>query len=172
MCDKDFTSPTSLDITDLLEYDEFQTYDEPLSSTTNGSSLQIPDAVPLSEELAEAVAAQASEQHQSDDFSKSAPLFLRLEDSDGIASVSNRATTSTAARQDSADEIDDAAAGFPLGAGIELQYENEFDENNGDGSEDGFGHFGGTMMRSYHSMAENENEQLLMEGSSGRIVVL
>lgn len=144
MCDKDFTSPTSLDIADLLEYDEYDAV-PPEAHTSQSTGAHVsPSALPLSEELARAL-------QVADGFTKSAELFLRIDDTSNAASAA-----------ETADPTDGEEFAGAFGGGVELQYENEFEED-GIGLEDGFGGFA-EATRSYHSMAENENEQLLMEG--------
>lgn len=141
MCDKDFSSPTSLDITDLLEYDEYDLDTEAADADATATNASSP-ALPLSAELALAGIQQQRLGHRLDDdeaFTRSPELFLRLDD----PAVNDETTTPA------------------FVGGVELQYENEFDENDGGLGEGGFAE----ASRSFHSMAENENEQLLMEGS-------
>lgn len=142
MCDKDFSSPTSLDITDLLEYDEYALEPTDGSSDTSASAAtSSPPALPLSAELALAGVPSLRLGHAPDAeaFAKSSELFLRLDDGGGPSGVG------------------DEAGAAVFAGGIELQYENEFEEDGG--------RLGEEASRSFHSMAENENEQLLMEGS-------
>lgn len=165
MCDNDFASPTSLDLADLLEYDEFQSYETNNDEPTDQIALT-DNPLPLSEELALAASALAtasanttpgtSSVTNDGSFTKSSELFLRFDNvaAEGQLSDGGPKTSDSESMPNGA-----------FGIGIELQYENEFDDDEcgigGGGLLDG----ASDASRSFHSLAGNENEQLLMEGS-------
>lgn len=153
----------SLDFADLLEYDEFDVYDDTLSTLVSQRScydrITETEGVPLSVELSQSMNATAGPSQQSlktlpppllvvaedKGFVKAPELFLRF----GINS------------SNSVDDFVDTPTNQPNDC-VELQYENEFDEDEGDGADD-FLRFTEST-KSYHSVTENENEQLLLEG--------
>lgn len=157
------TNPNSLDFVDLMEYDEFDVYDEiqsrslPIDDnrTIDMENSGVPLSVELSESMLNRSALPSTSQctNQSDaigdsissssSFVKGSELFLRIDGQNVDSAKSSEETPTT------------------INVGIELQYENEFyDEDNVDGDNLQFNE----TSQSYHSMADNENEQLLLEG--------
>lgn len=162
----DCSNVNSLDFADLLEYDEFDVYDEKLSTLVSqrsfcddqlcGDSITKIEGVPLSVELSHAMAGPSKQCFKAlpapslvvtedDGFVKAPELFLRF----GINS------------SNSVDDFVDTPTNQPNDC-AELQYENEFDDDEGEGADD-FLRFSEST-KSYHSVTENENEQLLLEG--------
>lgn len=159
----DCSNVNSLDFADLLEYDEFDVYDETLSTLVSQrsccddqlccDSITKIEGVPLSVELSQAIAGPSQQCFNAlptsslvvaDDetFIKAPELFLRF----GMNS------------SNSVDDFVDTPTNQPNDC-VELQYENEFDEDEVDDSLRFI-----ESSKSYHSVTENENEQLLLEG--------
>lgn len=124
---------SSVDFSDLLEYDEFEAYDA--FQMPEGTENLDSDNVPLSVELAQSVQSNT----KSDNFVKAAELFLRI---DGGVKSQPESLTQT-----------------PIRDCVELQYENEFDDEESDGMQYP------ECSTALHSI-ENDNEQLLLEGMS------
>lgn len=155
----DCSNVNSLDFADLLEYDEFDVYDDALSQRSISDSITQIEGVPLSVELSQSINAIAGPSQQcfkalpapslvvaeDEGFVKAPELFLRF----GISS------------SQSVDDFVDTPTNQPNDC-VELQYENEFDEDEDEGADD-FLRFNEST-KSYHSVTENENEQLLLEG--------
>lgn len=134
---------SSVDFSDLLEYDEFEAYDA-FQMPENVDS----DNVPLSVELAQSVQSNSKNCTKSDceHFIKAPELFLRI---DSVVKSQPESLTQT-----------------PIRDCIELQYENEFDDY-----EESNGIQYPESSTSFHTI-ENDNEQLLMEGMSLTFIYL
>lgn len=172
MTEQNFPNPNSLDFTDLLEYDEFDVYDKLLpSSDGNGqerlarrpctdqlccSSNDKVEGVPLSVELSEV----QDKSNDDEPFVKAPELFLRF---DGASGDDGGSSGSGVRFRCSVN--DNNSCETPVNNDcVELQYENEFDDDDDDvDGNSGFLQFT-EATKSYHSMNENENEQLLLEG--------
>lgn len=162
----DSSNVNSLDFVDLMEYDEFDDYDDTLSTLVSqrpfcdnqqcGDSITELEGVPLSIELSHAIAGPSQQCRKTlptpslvvaedEGFVKAPELFLRF-GMNGSNSVDDFVDTPTNQPNDC----------------VELQYENEFDEDDDNGADD-FLRFTEST-KSYHSVTENENEQLLLEG--------
>lgn len=155
---------SSMDFTELLEYDEFDDDSSNRSPPPHDSPVGVPlsielltaaagNKVPIEPEDKSGCSSSAEEEGETNsNFVKGSELFLRF---DGVASAANCVDTPTAGPS--------SATNF-TGAGIELQYDNEFDADDDDDADHRrFLQFNDTS-KSYHSMIENENEQLLLEG--------
>lgn len=163
----------SMDFTELLEYDEFD------DDSANRSAVVVFDAnihspvgVPLSVELLTAArngakVSTTEEDEQTSSFVKGSELFLRLD-----APAAGAASSDTLCSDDTPIAGPSTAVFDPTTPfiGVELQYDNEFDGNDDDANDAGrngacnrYLQFNDTS-KSYHSMIENENEQLFMEG--------
>lgn len=171
MCDKDVCSPTSLDITDLLEYDEYEADDgqDSTAPTLPTTSRTSPAAQPLSVELKQAdelkQAANARQKSSADSdvltYTQSPELFLRLHDT-ADAERDGQQLNASPEQPPYTDATLNSSGGSSFLCGAELQYENEFEDDVDHASS-----FAEASSRSFHSQAEaNDDEQLLMEGSS------
>lgn len=150
---------SSTDLTELFEYDEFDSSLNSIDQNTTTASNSI-DGIPLSVELSEAVSAQ-----QNPNYVKAPEIFLRI---DGEANTSTASTTtittSTANKtENNPIECDRNEIAFAASNFVELQYENEFDDSDDDEND-----------RVVHSerisQFESENEQILFEGNFAKIV--
>lgn len=137
MTNNHLSKPSStVDFSDLLEYDEFEAYDA-FQMPQQADDIES-DNVPLSVELAQSIENKDA-QSESDKFVKAPELFLRI---DGNVRSQPESLADT-----------------PILECVELQYENEFDEY----EQSDYGSSRPECSTSYHNV-ENDNEQLLLEG--------
>lgn len=172
MTEPSFPNPNSLDFTDLLEYDEFDVYNElPVQRRQCTDELccnsnEKIDGVPLSIELSQVQDVTDTEQEH---FVKASELFLRFDGGVGSTSTSTSDcvvdTSCGSGIKFSGSDNGSNSSETPINIDcVELQYENEFDDDDDDcGGNNDFLQFT-EATKSYHSMNENENEQLLLEG--------
>lgn len=138
MTNNQLSKPNStVDFSDLLEYDEFEAYDA-FQMPSHQTDEADPDNVPLSVELEQSLAT-TNRKSESDNFIKAPELFLRI-DANNVKSQP------------------ESLADTPIRECVELQYENEFDEYEANDGTDR-----GECSTSYRTV-ENDNEQLLLEG--------
>lgn len=177
MANPTYSDPDSLDFIDLLEYDELQqTYDpqrNPHSCAARPnrscddqrccSSAIKGNGIPLSQELDEAdrklfnpgvpasstSVAPPSSHNAIRHHQESAELFLRLDSNDSVAR--------------SGTDPDTPVTTAEFFGGEELQYENEFEDDFSGAVAAGFDDCSARMEG--FSLGENENEQLLLEGT-------
>lgn len=153
----------SLDFADLLEYDEFDVYDDTLSTLVSQRScydrITETEGVPLSVELSQSMNATAGPSQQS--LKTLPPQLLVVAEDKGFVKAPELFLRFGINSSNSVDDFVETPTNQPNDC-VELQYENEFDEDDGDGADD-FLRFTEST-KSYHSVTENENEQLLLEG--------
>lgn len=132
MTDNQLSKPNStVDFSDLLEYDEFEAYDAFQMPQQTDDEVD-PDNVPLSVELEQSL----NRKSESENFVKAPELFLRID-----ANVRSQP---------------ESLADTPIRECVELQYENEFDEyDQNDGSDRA------ECSTSYHTVENDNEQLLL-----------
>lgn len=179
------SNESSLDLTDLYEYDEFDLYENPYN---NSPEQQYEDGIPLSVELSESIRLNrisASQEtclnsninltdHQSNAFVKSSEIFLRIDnEAETATATTTTITTSSSKKTDfdcdrkTNDSIESSGSDVSLvhishDDIVELHYENEFIDPNADECD----------VDERHTAFENENEQLLFEGITKKCYLL
>lgn len=163
----------SLDLADLLEYDEFDSFEAAREIPSPDNEIGVPLSVELSDSMCQ-ISGPTTAPSQTpfdggsteDGFVKSAEIFLRL-DNDGDSGTTTTITMASGSLN-SKQSLDSTGGGPSSGqfssidCDIELQYENEFFDPNNDEC-----NFGTEPSRVHHrSTIENDNEQLLLEGIS------
>lgn len=179
---------SSPSLTDLFEYDEYDSYESSYAEIDTGENLE--EGIPLSVELSESIgrhcddvphkittttaaatAAASNDTDASNQFVRAPEIFLRIDNDVVHASTASASTDvsteiktecnrSGGSTESSGSDLSEVRA---TGCGIvELQYENEFIDANADDCDDG-----AQMSSCQRSMAqfENDNEQLLFEGT-------
>lgn len=161
----------SLDLADLLEYDEFDSFEAARDLPSPDNEIGVPLSVELSDSMCQ-ISGPTTVPSQTpfdggpndDGFVKSAEIFLRL-DSDNDSGTTTTITIASGSLN-SKQSLDSTGGGPSSGqfssidCDIELQYENEFFDPNND--ECNFVTEPSTVHR--RSTIEIDNEQLLLEG--------
>lgn len=151
----------TLDPAELFEYDEFDSYDEQTyhtHATANSES----NGVPLSVELSDFFCKQNSTLDLNASFERAPEIFLRIEANNSNATTSNNNILTNVSENWKSFESNDSCENVILSSNsaecIELQYENEFVEDNEIDYD--------STNVAYHrrNSIENDYEQLLFEG--------
>lgn len=169
---------SSSSLTDLFEYDEYDSYENPYAEIDTREHLD--DGIPLSVELFESLNRQCNDSpHKNassaadidtdanNDFVRAPEIFLRIDNDVAMTAAAASASTdaSTKIKTECDRSIDASGSDVEPATGcdiVELHYENEFIDANAEECDDV-----DRMLTGQRSMTqfENENEQLLFEGT-------